>query len=388
MFGLLNLPWWGMVAVFFILTHITMVSVTVFLHRHQAHRALDLHPAVSHFFRFWLWLTTGMNTKQWVAIHRKHHAKCETDEDPHSPVIEGIRTVLWQGAELYRLESRNQETLDHYGHGTPNDWMERNVYRHYRGVLGILLLLAIHVILMGIPGIAIWALQMAWTPFCAAGIINGIGHYFGYRHFECKDASRNIIPWGILIAGEELHNNHHAFASSAKLSVKWYEFDIGWMYIRLLSMLGLAKVRRIAPKPVSNHLKLDIDAETLKVFIGTRWHLLARFSKQVIMPAFKQAKLKASCRKLFTRKVATLLKKPDLKQEDLGEVTQLLSTNEYLQRVVEFRNRLAAIWGRTTASQKELIEALQEWCTQAEASGILALQEFSAYLKGLSWNTK
>jgi stearoyl-CoA desaturase (delta-9 desaturase) len=294
--------------------------------------------------------------------------------------------VLWQGAELYRLESHNQETLDHYGHGTPDDWIERNVYsRWVTG--GILVTLAINVVLLGLPGITFWALQMFWTPFFAAGVINGIGHYFGYRHFECKDASRNIVPWGFLIAGEELHNNHHAFASSAKLSIKWYEFDAGWMYIRLMSFFKLATVKRIAPKLTRVKHKIDIDADTIKAFVSSRWILLSHFSKSVLMPAFKQARMGAACRKSFSKKVALLLKKHDPKTLDWVDravIKQALSQSEYLTRVVEFRNQLFEIWSRTTASQKELMEALQEWCHQAERSGIQVLQEFAAYLKSVS----
>jgi len=250
--GLIDLPWWGYVLVALALTHVTIASVTIFLHRHQAHRALELHAIPSHFFRFWLWLTTGMITREWAAIHRKHHAKCETDEDPHSPQVLGIRKVLLEGAELYRSESRNVETIKRYGHGTPDDWVERNVYRHNTVGLGIMLV--INVILFGPIGLTIWAVQMLWIPIWAAGVINGIGHYFGYRNFDCADASTNIVPWGILIGGEELHNNHHSFATSAKLSAKWYEFDIGWMYIRILEMLGLAKVRKVIPMPPNNKI--------------------------------------------------------------------------------------------------------------------------------------
>ncbi|MCW5616357.1 MAG: fatty acid desaturase, partial [Rhodocyclaceae bacterium] len=235
MSGFFDLPWWGYVLVALGMTHITIASVTIYLHRHQAHRALDLHPIPSHFFRFWLWLTTGMVTREWAAIHRKHHAKCETADDPHSPQVKGLRKVLWQGAELYREEAQNQETLDRYGHGTPNDWLERNIYE--RNTVGIALMLVIDVVLFGAVGLTIWAVQMAWIPFWAAGVVNGVGHFWGYRNYDCADAATNLVPWGILIGGEELHNNHHSFATSAKLSARWYEFDIGWMYIRILEIL-------------------------------------------------------------------------------------------------------------------------------------------------------
>ncbi len=245
--GLLPLPWWGYIVVAFALTHVTIAAVTIYLHRHSAHRALDLHPVVSHFFRFWLWLTTGMVTKEWTAIHRKHHAKVETPDDPHSPQTRGIRTVLLRGAELYREEAKNQETLEKYGKGTPDDWIERNVYSRYSWE-GVGLMLMVNLVLFGAPGLTIWAVQMLWIPVTAAGIINGIGHYWGYRNFACADASTNIVPWGILIGGEELHNNHHAYGSSAKLSSRWFEFDLGWTYIRILELCRLADVRKVAPQ--------------------------------------------------------------------------------------------------------------------------------------------
>ncbi|MFL6712717.1 MAG: acyl-CoA desaturase, partial [Sulfurifustis sp.] len=226
--GVVSLPWWGYVLVALVFTHITIASVTIYLHRHQAHRALDLHPVVSHFFRFWLWLTTGMITKEWAAVHRKHHAKVETPDDPHSPQQWGIRKVLWDGTSLYRVASKDGEILAKYGHGTPDDWIERHLYSR-RNTWGIASMLVINLVLFGPIGLTIWAVQMAWIPFFAAGVINGIGHYWGYRNYEVQDASRNIVPWGILIGGEELHNNHHAYPSSAQLSNKWWVFDIGWL---------------------------------------------------------------------------------------------------------------------------------------------------------------
>ena len=241
--GLIDLPWWGYVVVTLVLTHITIASITIYLHRHQAHRALELHALPSHFFRFWLWLTTGMVTKEWTAIHRKHHAKCETTDDPHSPQILSIGKVVKEGSELYRKESKNLETMERYGHGTPDDWIEREIYSKH-SVKGVSLMLIIDLVLFGPIGLTMWAVQMAWSPFLAAGIINGVGHYWGYRNFQTEDASRNIIPWGILVGGEELHNNHHAYATSARLSNKWYEFDIGWMYICILKSMGLAQVRK------------------------------------------------------------------------------------------------------------------------------------------------
>lgn len=278
--GLIDLPWWGYIVVTLVLTHITIASITIFLHRHQAHRALDLHPIPSHFFRFWLWLTSGMVTKEWAAIHRKHHAKCETLDDPHSPQIYGIKKVLLEGSELYRKESKNLETLDRYGHGTPDDWIERNVYTKH-SVAGVASMLIIDVVLFGPIGITIWAVQMLWTPVMAAGVINGVGHYWGYRNFRAEDASRNIVPWGILIGGEELHNNHHAYPTSAQLSNKWFEFDIGWMYIRILEMMGLAKVKKIAPKLNLNESKTACDLDTLQAVIAHRYEVLAKYTQSL-----------------------------------------------------------------------------------------------------------
>lgn len=387
-YGLLNLPWWGYVIFTLIMTHITMVSVTIYLHRHGAHRGLDLHPAISHFFRFWLWFTTGMKTKEWVAVHRKHHAKCETPEDPHSPQVEGISKVLWEGAELYRVAKKDPETLEKYGKGTPDDWVERNIYSasFLHGKQGIALLLILDLLLLGGPGLIVWGVQMAWTPFFAAGIINGVGHFIGYRNFESEDASRNILPWGILIAGEELHNNHHAYGTSAKLSVKWYEFDIGWMYIRLLQACKLAQVKRLPPQAVIDANKLDVDMETVKAIISNRMHLLACYSRKVIKPVFKQER-KQTCDILKHRSLSRHVKqllirdKALVKQEEQVQLENALKASNSLHTVYQYRAKLQAIWERTSNNNKELLESLQEWCHQAEKSGIASLQEFVRFVK-------
>ncbi len=279
--GLIDLPWWGYIVVALLLTHITIASVTIFLHRHQAHRALDLHPIVSHFFRFWLWLTTGMVTREWAAIHRKHHAKVETPEDPHSPQQWGIKKILWDGTSLYRAEAKNQETVAKYGHGTPDDWLERHVYTPHQS-MGIVLMLVLNLVLFGPIGLSIWAVQMGWIPFFAAGVINGIGHYWGYRNYEVPDASRNIVPWGIVIGGEELHNNHHTFPSSAKLSSKRWEFDIGWLYIRLLEHIGAARVKKIPPELTLDATKEQIDLETVKAVVTACFQVMVHFACEVL----------------------------------------------------------------------------------------------------------
>ena len=382
--GLIDLPWWGYVVVALVLTHITIASVTIFLHRHQAHRALELHAIPSHFFRFWLWLTTGMVTKEWAAIHRKHHAKCETEEDPHSPQTRGIRKVLLEGAELYRAEAMNKETMERYGHGTPDDWLERNVYR--RSVLGVSLMLIVNVALFGPIGLTIWAVQMLWIPLFAAGVINGIGHYWGYRNYDCSDASTNIVPWGILIGGEELHNNHHSFATSAKLSSKWYEFDIGWMYIRALELVGLAKPRRVIPTPRFGEAKSVVDFDTLQAIITHRYDVMTRYVSSV----------KRSCASEVDRLVAAHADKFDAKvlrrwlvsgeqrsldAADRDRLKAVLADSQMLATMVSMREELTAIWARSNASREQLLEQLQDWISRAEQSGIEQLREFSMRLR-------
>lgn len=382
--GLLNLTFWGYVVATLILTHITIASVTIFLHRHQAHRGLELHPVVSHFFRLWLWLTTGMETKAWVAIHRKHHAKCETVDDPHSPVILGIKTVFWQGAELYRKEAKNAETMEKYGHGTPDDWLERHVYARYSGK-GIVLMLFIDLALFGLAGITIWAIQMMWIPVTAAGIINGIGHYWGYRNYECPDRATNIMPWGILIGGEELHNNHHTYASSARLSSKWWEFDIGWFYIRTLETLGLARVKKVAPKPVVLPHKHAVDLDTLSALITNRFKVMSTYGKQVVVSVYKEELQKADSayKALLKHARSLLIREESLMDDDAKrKLATVLSHSQRLHTVYEYKQRLQEIWKRTSETQENLLHALQEWCKQAEATGIHALQEFARSLRG------
>ncbi len=384
--GVFDLPWWGYVVAALILTHITIVSVTVFLHRCQAHRALDLHPVASHFFRLWLWMTTGMVTKEWAAIHRKHHAKCETPEDPHSPQIYGINRVLWGGVFLYVKEAYNRETMERYGHGTPDDWLERNIYSRYV-VIGITLMGVVDVVLFGIvPGVLILVTQIAWIPFWAAGVINGIGHYWGYRNWTTGDASTNIVPLGILIGGEELHNNHHAFATSAKLSNKWYEFDIGWMYIRILESLGLARVKKIAPTPRFAEAKAAVDAETLQAVLTHRYDVLARYAKSLKRTyAEELGKLRR-----FSPQDAHVLRglkrwlqrdEKSLCDTERVKLAEVLSKSRELRTVYSMRAELAALWERSTASKDQLVKQLQDWCHRAEASGIRPLVEFSQRLR-------
>ncbi len=389
--GLLDASWWQVLLFTLVTTHITIAAVTVFLHRSQAHRALDLHAIPSHFFRFWLWLTTGMVTKEWVAIHRKHHAKCETEDDPHSPQTRGIRKVLLEGSELYRVEARNAETLAKFGHGTPDDWIERAVYSRYT-VVGIVSLLIIDLLLFGAIGATVWAVQMAWIPVTAAGIINGLGHWWGYRNFEAVDASTNLSPWGIIIGGEELHNNHHTYPTSAKLSVKKYEFDIGWAYIRMLEMLGLATVRKTPPKLALGAVKAVADAQTLEAVIANRYEVMAKYAKELRRACGAElARLKAQGAKNTARWSQLRLARRWLHRDDdkipHGVKEQVLAAraaHPVLDKLVTMREELRQLWTRTNVSAEQLAADLQAWCRRAEDSGIAALQEFSLKLRAAS----
>lgn len=384
--GLLDLSWWQLLLATLALTHVTIAAVTIYLHRAQAHRGLDLHPAVAHFFRFWLWLTTGMVTKEWVSIHRKHHARCETPDDPHSPQVLGIRKVFWQGSELYRAAAADPEIGERFGRGTPDDWLERRVYTAHSG-LGVVLMLGIDLLLFGPIGLTVWAVQMLWIPVLAAGVINGIGHYWGYRNYESADAARNILPWGILIGGEELHNNHHAFPSSAKLSSKRWEFDIGWMYIRMLSALGLARVKKVAPKPRVIVGKEVVDMDTLRAVVVSRMHVLARYAQDVLMPVSSSelCKSELSCRKLKRQARKLLLQREgSLDRAARRSLQALLEQSQALETVYQYRQRLREVWEKTASSQENLLQSLQEWVRQAETSGVKALEEFAHTLRGYS----
>ena len=385
--SLLDLPWWGYVLVTLGLTHITIAAVTIYLHRHSAHRALDLHPAVSHFFRLWLWLTTGMVTKEWTAIHRKHHARVETAEDPHSPVVLGIKKVLLQGAELYKHEAKNAETIEKYGTGTPDDWIERNLYTRFSWQ-GVGLMMIINLILFGPIGLTIWAVQMLWIPINAAGIINGIGHYWGYRNYRCQDASTNIVPWGILVGGEELHNNHHAYGTSAKFSAKWYEFDIGWMYIRAMEIVGLAKVRKVAPRLKLESGKGTPDFETLQAVITHRYAVLTNYARTLkatyreeLINLRERCKGKLDGESLKRLKVWIQQDSDTLPMAARAQIDVALANSQPLHTVFSMRQELASIWERSTDTREQLLHRLQDWCRRAEASGIPKLARFSQDLR-------
>jgi stearoyl-CoA desaturase (delta-9 desaturase) len=380
--GYFDLPWWGYVLLTLALTHVTIAAVTIFLHRHQAHRALDLGPIPSHFFRLWLWLTTGMVTKEWAAIHRKHHAKCESAEDPHSPQRLGINRVLWGGVFLYVKEAWNRETIERYGHGTPDDWLERVVYSPWHK-LGIVITLGVNIVLFGvIPGSIMWVVQVIWIPFWAAGVINGVGHFWGYRNFASADASTNIVPWGILIGGEELHNNHHAYASSAKLSNKWYEIDIGWFYIRVLEVLGQARVKKVAPRPKLVEARSAIDLDALQAVITHRYDVLARYLKSTRLIATEECQ-RLSLNAGESRRLKRLLKHDaeQLAAKEQQAVADVLAKSERLTTVVAMRRELEALWARSTATHEQLVRQLQDWVVRAEASGIKQLEEFSLRLR-------
>lgn len=379
--GLLSWNMWGLLAYTLVMTHITIVSVTVYLHRHSAHRALDVHPALAHFFRFWLWMTTGQGTREWTAIHRKHHATCETAEDPHSPVVQGIGKIFWQGVEVYR-RAGTPETLARYGAGCPNDWVERNVYSAHTWA-GIYTMLAINVLLFGGIGITVWAIQMVWIPLTAAGVINGIGHYWGYRNYECPDAARNVVPWGILIGGEELHNNHHTYPNSAKLSSKPWEFDIGWMWIRIFESLGLAKVRSKGPMATRVEGKASLDIDTAWAILNDRFRVMSRYAERVIAPCVRAEYEKAdAASKRFFRRAKIVLARDEMVVTPRQQVRleKLVTSSAELRRIYEFRLALVEVW-RKRANAEELLNGLKAWCVAAEESGVHALQEFVAELK-------
>jgi len=381
LYGFLNLSFWSYVIVTFLMVQLTFMGVTLYLHRDATHRSLDLHPALRHVFRFWLWMSSGIVTKEWVAVHRKHHARCETPDDPHSPVIYGLKKVLLEGAELYQLQARNPETQEKFGRGTPDDWMERNVYARYRN-WGITALFFVDLLLFGVPGIIVFAVQMMANPVMAAGVINGLGHYYGYRNFECPDAARNIVPWGLLVAGEELHNNHHAFPSSAKFSIYRWEFDIGWLYIRIFQALRLAKVIRVAPEPMHVEPRKHIDLETVRAVIVNRMHVLRAYTRNVMLPVFRD-ELRIAGGKLSSRVRKLLVREPVLlDQTAQSRLREVLASNQALQTVHEFRERLRQMWSGANMSNEKLVQHLKEWIAQAEESRIKVLQDFAATLRG------
>lgn len=384
--GYLDLSAWQVVATILLLTHITIIAVTVYLHRYSAHRSLELNGVLKHFFRFWLWLTTAMNTREWTAIHRKHHAKCETPDDPHSPVQKGLGTVLRRGAELYMEEAKNEDTLRIYGKNCPDDWIERNLYSRFPN-LGIVLMLGIDLALFGVIGLTVWAVQMIWIPLWAAGVVNGLGHAVGYRNFECRDAATNLLPWGILIGGEELHNNHHTYPNSAKLSVRKWEFDMGWAWIKLFSLFGLAKVNRTAPIAHRITAKHQLDMDSAMAILNNRFQIMAQYRKLVIKPLVKLELQRAddSVRHHFHRAKRLLSREPSLLQHDQqARIDVILEQSQSLRVIYEQRLALQQIWTRTSANGHDMLAAMKQWVQNAEASGIQSLREFAEHLRTYS----
>lgn len=382
--GLSHAGPWALVIYTLVVTHLTIVSVTVFLHRSQAHRALDLHPAVMHCFRFWLWLTTGMVTREWVAIHRKHHARCETAEDPHSPVTRGLRTVLLRGSELYRAEAANAETVRRYGHGTPDDWLERHVYSRMAWQ-GVGLMLVLDALLFGAAGLAVWAVQMLWIPFWAAGVVNGLGHWWGYRNYGSRDRSHNLLPWGLVIGGEELHNNHHTYPTSARLALKRWEFDLGWAYIVAMERVGLASRVRRPPRIRLGALRPQVDLSLLQTVIANRYDLMARYAR-----ALRRA-LHAELRHREGRdgewavlRAARHLvgsERDSLDAASREAVDAAARASAQLAQLLHMREELQRVWEQSSASAEQLCQQLQDWCHRAERSGIAALQDLSLRLR-------
>jgi fatty-acid desaturase len=379
--GLLEPSFWQLALFTLVFTHVTIVSVTVYLHRYSAHRALELHPVLKHFFRGWLWLTTGMVTREWTAIHRKHHAKCETEDDPHSPQVFGIRKVLLEGAELYKA-GKTPETVEQYGKGCPDDWIERNVYSH--SVWGVSVMMAIDLLLFGAAGLAVWAVQMLWIPFFAAGVINGVGHWWGYRNYECTDAATNIVPWGILVGGEELHNNHHTYPNSAKLSQKWFEFDIGWAWIRLFQLFGLAKPRSTGPVVARDPSKEVLDLDSTMALVNDRFRIMDRYRREVVAPMIRaeRERANAATADLVKRVRKVVTREPSLvSEQEQAQLELALEQAPELRTVYEARLRLQDIWRRRGTSMEARLEALRTWCREAEESGIQSLKDFADELK-------
>ncbi len=382
--GVWGYAWWQALLFALVTSHLTIASVTIFLHRHQAHRALDLHALPSHLFRLWLWLGTGQVTKEWVSVHRKHHAKCETEEDPHSPQTRGIKKVFWQGAELYREETAKPETMEKYGHNTPDDWLERNLYARFSWQ-GVGLLMIVDLALFGFAGLAVWAVQMAWIPVTAAGVINGIGHYWGYRNFEAPDASTNIVPWGVLIGGEELHNNHHTYPTSARFSVKPYEFDIGWMYISAMQSLGLATVKKTPPKLRFGDIKPVADEKTLEALIANRYEVMAHYASDIRRACkLEIAALAAKKADLSVLAVAKRWLHRDTEAVPVAVRAQLAiarATHPALDKMVVMREELRQLWLNRSHTREQLAADLQAWCRRAEESGVAALHDFSRRIR-------
>jgi stearoyl-CoA desaturase (delta-9 desaturase) len=383
-YGIVELPFWGYALVTFGLIQLMFLGITLYLHRDQSHGGLALHPVLRHFFRFWLWFSSGTVTRQWVAVHRRHHAYADQPGDPHSPVIFGLKKVVLEGYELYTAAARNPEILEYYGRGTPDDWLERKLYSRWPAA-GIVLFIVAEIVLFGVPGIAMMAIHLAAQPFFAGGIINGVGHRLGYRSFEMPSTATNILPWGLLIAGEELHNNHHAFPSSARFAVQPWEIDIGWWWIRLFQALGLAEVRRVAPQPHLLPSRSTLDADTAGALFTNRMHVLRDYARRVVRPVCRELARREPQGALPRITPMLLIRHPALLAEEARRMlNELLGRYEVLRAVVEFREGLQHAWNSAAANQANGVQQLRDWCARAEASGIRALREFAVGLRNYS----
>ena len=372
-YGLIELPWWGYVLVTFVTIETMFLGITLYLHRDQSHGGLILHPALRHLFRFWLWFSSGAVTREWVAVHRKHHAYADQPGDPHSPVVFGLRRVLFEGFELYRAAGSDPETIRNYGRGTPDDWLERHVYSRH-AYAGLVLFVIGHLVLFGAPGIIMIAIHLSAQPFFAGGVINGLGHAFGYRSFEMPSTATNLVPWALLLGGEELHNNHHAFPRSARFAAQRWEIDIGWLWIRLFRALGLARVRWVAPRPHLERRRREVDADTVQALFTNRLHVLRAYARRVVLPVCRELKRREPAVPAGTPKL--LIRHPALLAEEARRrLRELLERYEVLRRVVEYRDGLQLAWEDTSASHS--LAQLREWCRRAEDSGIAALREFA-----------
>ncbi len=381
-YGLIELPWWGYVLVTLVTIETMFLGVTLYLHRDQSHGGLILHPALRHVFRFWLWFSSAAITREWVAVHRRHHAFADQPGDPHSPVIFGLKRVLFEGYELYAVAAHDPETLRTYGRGTPDDWLERHVYAG-RPYTGIAVFVALHLLLFGVPGIIMMAVHLSAQPFFAAGVINGLGHALGYRSFEMPSTATNLLPWGLLLGGEELHNNHHAFPRSARFAVQRWEIDIGWLWIRLFRSVGLARVRWEAPRPNSPGAPRELDAETLNELFTHRMHVLRAYTRHVVLPVCRELARREPRGALPRGMTRLLIRHPAvLAEEARRRLPELLEKYEVLRRVVDSRETLQQLWNETAANQGRALAQLREWCRRAEESGIGALRDFAHRLPG------
>jgi stearoyl-CoA desaturase (delta-9 desaturase) len=376
-YGLFELPLWGYFVVTFATIQVMFLGVTLYLHRDQSHGGLALHPVLRHVFRFWLWYSSGVVTREWVAVHRRHHVYADREGDPHSPVIFGLKRVVLEGYELYSAATRDAAIVRNYGKGTPDDWIERNLYSRHPN-LGIVLFSLTALVLFGIPAIVMVVVHLSAQPLFAGGVVNGLGHAVGYRSFEMPSTATNLVPWGVLLGGEELHNNHHAFPRSARFAVQRWEFDIGWFWICAFRAVGLARVGYVAPRPYLEHESRELDADTVHALFTNRMHVLREYARRVVLPVCRELARKEPRGAVPAMTPKLLIRHPTLLAEEAHRALRdLLERYEVLRRVVEYREGLQHLWNDASANQARAVGQLREWCARAEASGIRALREFS-----------